>query len=153
MGLSPHARPFLFGRFWYLFDSSQEGRTDPSAPDTRLIATWGTTDSTYRFGDRRTLRRFPLPDAGGLDRGHLIPLSAGAGDYVNLIPQNSRLNRGWSSAGKKWRALERSIVDDVGAFVFVAAYYNDETDIPDAFDYVVVHTNGRQQFHSFSNRA
>lgn len=144
---------FTFGRYSYLFDSTLDSRTDPNAPDTRILAAWGSSDPTYRFGDRRTLRRFPLPPVARFDRGHLIAMAAGAGDYVNLIPQNPDLNRGWSAAGKRWRALERSIARDAGAFVFVAVYYDDISDIPDAFDYVVVYTDGRREFQSFSNRS
>lgn len=142
---------FDFGPFTYLFDSSLDGRTDPDAPDTRLLAAWGRADPTAGFGDRRTLRRFPLPPGAGRDRGHLIAMSAGAGDYVNLVPQDSALNRGHSSEGKRWRQLEESIVRDPGAFVFVAVHYDDVTDIPTAFDYLVVHTNGSRRFESFAN--
>lgn len=143
---------FVFGPFSYVFDSTIEGRTDPTAPDTRLLAAWGFADPAARFGDRRTLRRFPLPPGEQRDRGHLIAMSAGAGDYVNLVPQDAFLNRGRSSAGKKWRALEGGLANDPGAFVFVAVYYDDTTDIPAAFDYAVVHSDGRHEFESFSNR-
>ncbi len=75
----------------------------------------------------------------------------GGGDYVNLVPQYPQLNRGWSDAGKRWRSIERAATADPGALVFVAVHYDDLTDIPECFAYVVVHTDRRSQIEVFSN--
>lgn len=78
-------------------------------------------------------------------------MSFGGGDYVNLVPQDPRLNRGWSEAGKRWRSLERAVKADPGALVFVALHYEELTDIPDTFGYVVVHTDRSTRVETFSN--
>lgn len=94
---------FKFGGFLYVFDSTPEGMTDPMEPANRVLAAWGFSEPDLRFGDRRNLRRFPVPPLDRkFDRGHLIAMSMGGGDYVNLVPQEPRLNRGWSDAGKRW---------------------------------------------------
>jgi hypothetical protein len=142
-----------FGPFSYLFDSSPEGRTDPSEPANRVLAAWGLSEPELRFGDRRNLRRFPIPPVTQkFDRGHLIAMSMGGGDYVNLVPQDPRLNRGWSEAGRRWRSLERAVTADPGALVFVAVHYDNLTDIPDWFGYAVVHTDHSTRNESFWNR-
>lgn len=143
---------FQYGRFWYLFDSTPEGKTDPKEPANRVLASWGVSEPDRRFGHRQNLRGFPVPPVNRkFDRGHLIAMSVGGGDYVNLVPQEPRLNRGWSNAGKRWRSLERAVAADAGAFVFVAVHYDDLTDIPSWFGYVVVHTDHRIRIESFSN--
>lgn len=143
---------FEFGGLLYAFDSTPSAHTTLTAPANRVLAAWGSVQPHVRFGDRRTLRRFPLPAIDRrFDRGHLIALSAGAGDYVNLVPQDPSLNRGWSKAGKRWRALERRLVADPGAFAFVHVHYCDLTDVPDRFDYLVIGTDRTVEMESFSN--
>ena len=76
----------------------------------------------------------------------------GGGDYVNLVPQDPRLNRGWSDSGKRWRSVERAVTADPGALVFVAVHYSDLTDIPNSFGYAIVHTDGSRRVEVFLNR-
>lgn len=72
--------------FFYLFDSTPDGTTDLTRPANRVVAAWGHSRPDHRVGDRRLLRRFPLPRRDGrpLDRGHLIALASGGGENVNL---------------------------------------------------------------------
>lgn len=122
--------------FHYLFDSNPVGATDFSRPANRVLAAWGTSNPENRIGDRRLLRRFPLPVRNrSLDRGHLIALASGGGENVNLVPQASRLNRGWSDQGRRWRSLERYCASTAGAFIFVTVLYDDLSDIPSSFLY------------------
>jgi hypothetical protein len=80
-------------------------------------------------------------------------MSVGGGDFVNLVPQDPQLNRGWSETCKRWRSLERAVAADPGAFAFVAVHYDNLTDIPDWFSYAVVHTNNSIRVESFRNRS
>ena len=125
---------FRFGKFSYLFDTTPDDYSTPEGrdqPANRALAAWGNSDPDLRFGDRRNLRHFPVPPIiRSLDRGHLIAMSMGGGDFVNLVPQEPGLNRGWNAEGKRWRALERAATSDPGAFVFVAVSYVDISDIP-----------------------
>ncbi len=121
-------------------------------PANRVLAAWGDSEPDLHFGDRRNVRRFPVPPVSRkFDRGHLIAMSIGGGDYVNLVPQDPRLNRGWSEEGKRWRSLERSVMADPGALVFVAVHYENLTDIPDSFAYVVVHNDHSSKVETLSN--
>jgi len=90
-------------------------------PANRVVAAWGASKPSSRVGHRRMLRRFPLSHRPGrrVDRGHLVALASGGGENVNLVPQATRLNRGWSGAGRRWRALERICAGTEGVFLFV----------------------------------
>jgi len=139
--------------FSYLFDSSPSGRADNTKPANRVVAAWGYSKPQERVGDRQRLRRFPLPRRAGksMDRGHLIALASGGGENVNIVPQASRLNRGHSNAGKRWRALERVCATTSDVFMFVSLEYDDVTDIPARFDFRLVEPNGTEHRDSFEN--
>lgn len=139
--------------FWYLFDASESGRSDLDLPANRVLASWGYSKPDQRVGSRTRLRGFPIP-AGGqeLDRGHLIALASGGGENVNIVPQASRLNRGHSEAGKRWRSLERFCADNPGVFMFVGLEYDDLTDIPARFEFRVCSRDGTWRVERFDNR-
>jgi hypothetical protein len=121
--------------FSHLFDSSPDAPTDLTRPANRVVAAWGRSRPDERVGDRRLLRRFPLPArrARQLDRGHLIALASGGGENVNLVPQATRLNRGWSEQGRRWRALERLAASQPGVSMFIEVRYDDLSDVPSTF--------------------
>jgi hypothetical protein len=87
-----------------------------------------------------------------LDRGHLIALASGGGENVNLVPQATRLNRGWSDAGRRWRALERICARSSGVFLFVTVSYEDVSDIPSSFEFFVRTPDGAEVVEHFINR-
>jgi hypothetical protein len=140
--------------FWYLFDSTPDGATDETRPANRVVAGWGSSNPARRVGDRRVLRGFPLPRGLGrrLDRGHLVALASGGGENVNLVPQATRLNRGWSEAGRRWRALERICAKSEGVFLFVTVLYDDLSDTPSAFEFLVQTPDGVEVVEQFINR-
>jgi len=140
--------------FRYLFDSSPDASTDHAKPANRVVAAWGSSRPDRRVGDRRRLRRFPLPVRRGrpLDRGHLIALASGGGENVNLVPQATRLNRGWSEGGRRWRALERLAASQPGVAMFVEVRYDDLTDVPSSFGVRVSVPGGVELSETFENR-
>lgn len=139
--------------FFYLFDSNPAGATDFSRPANRVLAAWGHTKPNQRVGDRRILRRFPLPKRPqDLDRGHLVALASGGGENVNLVPQATRLNRGWSEEGRRWRSLERYCARTPGAFLFVTVLYDDLTDVPSEFIYGLDGPDHPWTTYRFANR-
>lgn len=140
--------------FWYLFDSTPEGAIDKTRPANRVIAAWGSSNPASRVGDRRMLRNFPLPRRPGrrTDRGHLVALASGGGENVNLVPQATWLNRGWSDAGRRWRALERICAGSEGVFLFVTVSYDDVSDVPSAFEFLVETPDGVEVVEQFLNR-
>jgi len=140
--------------FWYLFDSTPEGATDETRPANRVVAAWGSSNPASRVGDRRVLRRFPLPQRPGrrVDRGHLVALASGGGENVNLVPQATMLNRGWSEAGRRWRALERICGGTECVFLFVTVSYDDVSDVPSEFEFLVQPPGGVEVVEQFVNR-
>jgi hypothetical protein len=140
--------------FFYLFDSSPDAPTDFTRPANRVVAAWGRSRPDERVGDRRLLRRFPLPDrsARRLDRGHLIALASGGGENVNLVPQATRLNRGWSEQGRRWRQLERLAASQAGVSMFIEVRYDDLSDVPSAFVVRAQAPGGDELTEEFDNR-
>lgn len=139
--------------FWYLFDSTPLGKSDPIEPANRVLAAWGYTKPDDRVGLRSRLRHYPLPPGSEQtrDRGHLIALASGGGEDVNIVPQASRLNRGHSEAGKRWRALERHCAATPGVFIFVGLEYDDTTDVPTRLDVRIVEPDGTHWNETFVN--
>jgi hypothetical protein len=139
--------------FSYLFDSTPDGATDLTRPANRVVAAWGRSRPADRVGDRRLLRRFPLPGRSGrpLDRGHLIALASGGGENVNLVPQATRLNRGWSEQGRRWRALERLAASRPDVTIFVSLRYDDLSDVPSGFEVRVRPPGGDEIVEHFVN--
>ena len=140
--------------FRYLFDLSSFGEIVDSVPADRVVAAWGASRPDRRIGSRNAMRRFPLPTRPGqpLDRGHLISLAMGGGENVNLVPQASRLNRGWSEQGKRWRALERLAERTVDLFVYIEVLYDDLTDVPSGFTYRIFDNGEQVADETFRNR-
>ncbi len=64
------------------------------------------------------------------DRGHLIPHLSGGEFGPNIFRQRRDLNRGWSSQGKRFRALEREAATTPGTFYFGHLLYEDGTAYP-----------------------
>ncbi|MGI9621798.1 MAG: DNA/RNA non-specific endonuclease [Acidimicrobiales bacterium] len=138
--------------FRYLFDSSPSGRTDHAKPANRVVAAWGYSKPDERVGSRNRLRQFPLPPRDeALDRGHLIALASGGGENVNIVPQASKLNRGHTSAGKRWRALERRCAATPGVFMFVGLRYTDVSDVPAELEFHIIDPDGTVQVEAFDN--
>ena len=58
-------------------------------------------------------------------------------ESVNLVPQASKLNRGHTDEGKRWRALERLCEKNPGVLVFVELRYTNLAATPMSFVYPV----------------
>jgi hypothetical protein len=86
-----------------------------------------------------------------LDRGHFVAHVAGGGTDLNLFPQLRALNRGWSQAGRRWRALEREASRD-GTFLFVRRTYTDTTWVPEQLEAGYVRLSGELVVDRFANR-
>ena len=114
----------------YLYDATNDA--SQSGPAPRVLAGWGRSHAPGGARDKQRLRGFPLPPSAiGTDRGHLIARSAGSRDDlgINLIPQDSRINRGQGPLGRRWRRLERLASSRPGTPVLVRAVYDDDSDV------------------------
>jgi hypothetical protein len=114
----------------YLFDLASALGADQ---EDRTLAAWTLTPATVAKRDVSYQRGFPLPpdpDGTLVDRGHLIPHLSGGEFGPNIFRQRRDLNRGWSSEGKRFRALEREAATTPGAFYFGHLLYEDGTAYP-----------------------
>lgn len=114
----------------YLFDLAS---TVGAEQEDRTLAAWTITPATVGKRDVSYQRGFPLPpdpDGTLVDRGHLIPHLSGGQFGPNLFRQRRDLNRGWSSQGKRFRALEREAATTPGTFYFGHLLYEDGTAYP-----------------------
>lgn len=104
-------------------------------PTTPLTA----RDTSYQHG-------YPMIDsyAGrAIDRGHLIPYTAGGAYGPNLFPQDRALNRGWSREGRQFRALEkRAVTTNTRTLFFSHLIYVDESMVPGYVQIGLFTTNG-----------
>ena len=114
----------------YLFDLASAVGAEQ---EDRTLAAWTITPATVGKRDVSYQRGFPLPpdpDGTLADRGHLIPHLSGGEFGPNIFRQRRDLNRGWSSQGKRFRALEREAATTPGAFYFGHLLYEDGTSYP-----------------------
>ncbi len=114
----------------YLFDLASAVGAER---EDRTLAAWTVTPATVGKRDGSYQRGFPLPpdpDGTSVDRGHLIPHLSGGEFGPNIFRQRRDLNRGWSSEGKRFRALEREAATTPGTFYFGHLLYEDGTAYP-----------------------
>jgi hypothetical protein len=114
----------------YLFDlASAVG----AAHEDRTVAAWAITPARVGKRDVAYQRGFPMQpqaDSAPVDRGHLIPHLSGGEFGPNIFRQHRALNRGWSTEGKLYRALEREAAATPGTFYFGHLLYEDDTAYP-----------------------
>lgn len=131
--------------FEYLFDFSSElvtkdGVSIDRIVEDRVVAVYGRSQSVNRKRDASRMRGFlggPIKDSrkSSTDKGHFIGHSLGGGLDVNLFPQRTDVNRGWSTHGKVFRAMERYCSKNPGTFVFCRPIYSDHTWRPCSIEY------------------
>lgn len=153
---TPEIVEITLGQLTYLFDlaPSQAEDADGKATD-RVVGVWGRP--TVPAGPRDTARQrgfVPNPpgwSGAGFDRGHYVAHSLGGGMDMNFFPQESRLNRGQSTAGKRWRALERRAAAAADTTLFARPMYTDASWTPRWLDFGIV-VDGVIDFDTFDNR-
>lgn len=125
------------GELTYLFDIANE----------RVVGFCGRSVSPPGVYPSARMRGFPLPidHARRLIRGHLAGHSIGGGTDINLVPQDRTLN-----VSADWRRLERFAQRHPGAFVAVEVIYDDQSQTPARFVYVVAH-DGTLGYEDFEN--
>jgi hypothetical protein len=134
----------------YLFDHASSNDTPH---DDRTVAAWALTPARVSKRDVGYQRGFPLASDQDtpVDRGHLIPHLSGGEFGPNIFRQDRSLNRGWSEAGKKYRAMEREAAERPGSFYFGHLLYGDDSDWPSEIE-TGVFRDGRLVVERFVNR-
>ena len=123
----------------YLFDLASAVGAEQ---EDRTLAAWTITPATVGKRDASYQRGFPLPpdpDGTLVDRGHLIPHLSGGEFGPNIFRQRRDLNRGWSSQGKRFRALEREAAATPCTFYFGHLLYEDGTAYPTEIETGLLH--------------
>lgn len=130
---------FEHGPATYLFDHGSQTRVERTvAVVARLTPPDGPRDAAYQRG-------FPSRaqwHGRALDRGHFVAFSGGGLFGPNVFDQDRALNRGWSRAGQRYRALENQAVRTRGAVLVVLPQYADDTDFPAFLDVTVIDPSG-----------
>jgi DNA/RNA non-specific endonuclease len=120
--------------FSYLFDLAGTLRGESCSRAARVVGVWGLSQTQAQGRDHSRMRGHPRPGRSADDRGHLISCAAGGGYDINLVPMDAALNRGWSPAGSRFRALERKAASAPGTLFFIRPVYQDGTDRPARFE-------------------
>lgn len=126
----PEIVEFSDGAYRYLFDLTLE----------RVVAAWGPSrdadaprDTTRQAGFLPGFTRHHP----GKDRGHFMSHAQGGLMDVNFFPQKREVNRGWSSAGKLYRRMEKYCAETPETFCFSRPIYGpgNRTWDPDRLEY------------------
>jgi hypothetical protein len=126
----------------FLFDLASEVG---AAQADRTVAAWGCSRPAPCPRDESYQQGYPSPRgraAQPLDKGHMVAHAAGGTFGPNMFPQDRDLNRGWSTEGRRYRAMEREIASTPGTFFFCCLLYADDTDFPAAIDLGVLRPDG-----------
>ena len=149
--------------FTYVFDFAQEHRW-PSRPvcnrDSRTVAVIGFSAKGLEARDDYrlkgwvggTTRRF----GANFDKGHFIAHSIGGRvdrSEMNVFAQRRDLNRGWSTEGREYVAMERYCARHPGVLAFSRPIYGDSTDRPAFVEFGILRQNGSWWIRVFDNRS
>jgi len=156
--------------FEYLFDHSSElvlkGKVAKDcAVEDRIVAVHGCSQMAVERRRDGLMRRHPLGPidfikaesdiskgtAGTYDKGHFIGHSLGGTLHINLFPQTTRINRGWSEQGKLFRRMERYCETNPGTYCFSRPIYAGFSGHPEIIEFGVLKTDGKLWVAQFPN--
>jgi hypothetical protein len=127
----------------------------------RVALVYGLSAVPENARDASRMRGFPDPNPSmqavdasraKADRGHFVAHTAGGPMDMNLFPQRRDLNRGWSSQGKQYRAMERYLADKPGTFFYHRPIYTDETWVPTELTLAILRNEQEWWIGRFNNR-
>lgn len=155
---------FRYGKFEYIYDDYATLEATGAVPpdprvEARLVAVSGCSAPQKKKRDDYRLKGWvgatEKTFGGGWDKGHFIAHSiGGAVDQaeVNVFVQRRDLNRGWSTAGKRFREMEKYCELNPGTFCFSRPIYFDQTARPALVEFGVLRGNREFWIESFENR-
>ena len=151
--------------FEYIFDDARpdtqtERTTKSELISERLLAVHGLSrrvDGKPRPASR--LRRFPrgaasapsVVDSVRHDRAHFVAHASGGEEDINLFPQLTHLNRGWSPQGKVYRQMERRLAANPGTYFFLRPIYTGPTDHPYLIEFGLLLGDAELRVERFEN--
>lgn len=114
----------------------------------RVVLAYGISTEPLTARDASRIRGFPNvnravqaelgPSAFLVDKGHYLGHASGGRLDINLFPHRRELNRGWSSEGKAFFAMERHVASTPGTFFYHRPLYDDASWTPDVLEYGVL---------------
>lgn len=153
-----------YGSFEYIYDHYPElqptstASTDPSM-EPRLVGVLGCSAPRQSRRDDYRLKGWvgPTERAFGRlwDKGHFMAHSLGGtvdGTELNVFVQRRSLNRGWSTAGKRFRQMEIYCAAHAGTFCFSRPLYVDQTAKPAFVEFGLLKENNELWVECFDNR-
>jgi hypothetical protein len=155
---------FRYGTFEYLYDDYATLEATGAVPygpsiEARLVAACGFSAPQKKKRDDYRLKGWvgatERAFGSGWDKGHFIANSiGGAVDQaeVNVFVQRRDLNRGWSTAGKRYRAMEKYCELNSGTFCFSRPVYHDQMAKPALVEFGVLRGNCEFWVECFENR-
>jgi hypothetical protein len=148
----------------YLFDYSSELVTLGKARgnemvEDRLVAVHGKTQSAKSKRKDSILHRQPLGpieyiephQRARYDRGHFIAHTLGGDLNINIFPQVTEINRGWSNDGKLYRSMERYCQKNPGTYCFSRPFYSGQSGHPFAIEFGALRIDGTLWVNVFPN--
>lgn len=141
----------------FFFDCTQDSDPNLEARWARTVLVFGWSslgsNKSHRSRQQSYIGSFPnLPGYEDYDKGHFIPHCAeGQGDH-NFYPQLRELNRGWSSQGKLYRAMERYLAANEDVFFFHRPVYKGLGWIPNYIDFGIFTKQRGLILNCFDNR-
>jgi hypothetical protein len=152
------------GGFEYLFDYASEaeesqGIEENTAVESRLVAVHGRSQTEKRKRKDSIMHRQPLGPIEFIeplrrtryDRGHFIAHSLGGDLNINIFPQPTDINRGWSDSGKLFRSMERYCQNNAGTYCFSRPLYKAESWHPYVVEFGVLKADGTLWVNPFPN--
>jgi hypothetical protein len=155
---------FRYGTFDYLYDDYATLEATGAVPhdpriEARLVAVSGCSAPQKKKRDDYRLKGWvgatERTFGSGWDKGHFIAHSiGGAVDQaeVNVFVQRRDLNRGWSTAGKRFREMEKYCELNSGTFRFSRPIYLDQTAKPGLVEFGALRGNHEFWVECFDNR-
>lgn len=151
------------GTFEYFYDDHDTLVATGVVPDelnveSRVVAVIGTSSPEPRPRDDSRLRGWlgPTDNTFGKawDKGHFIAHTIGGavkGWELNVFVQRRDLNRGWSAAGSRYRAMEKYCAGNAGVLCWSRPVYSDGSAMPLQIEFGVLKRDGELWVETFDN--
>ena len=148
------------GTFDYFYDDQDTLVATGVIPDepnleSRVVAVIGSSAPDPRRRDDARLRGWLGPTdktfGKAWDKGHFIAHSIGGavtGSELNVFIQRRDLNRGWSAAGRRYRAMEHYCA---GVLCWSRPIYTDDSAMPLQIEFGVYRADGTLWVETFEN--
>jgi len=155
---------FRCGSFEYIYDDYATLEATGAVPrsetaEARLVAAIGLSETNRATRDDSRLRGWVGPTERMFghrrDKGHFVAHRIGGAvdrAEVNVFVQRRDLNRGWSVAGRAFRAMEDYCATRSGVLCFNRPIYLDETATPAYIEFGVLREPDDLWVRLFDNR-